>query len=55
MADLFAAFPNTIPSDLPRYFRDDVHPNDQGYAFMAQAFMKAIGTSRAGTPGARAT
>jgi lysophospholipase L1-like esterase len=51
VADVFAAFPNTIPSDLPRYFFDDVHPNDQGYALMAQAFLKAIDTSRAGTPG----
>jgi lysophospholipase L1-like esterase len=51
LADLFAAFPNTIPSDMPRYFFDDVHPNDQGYALMAQAFMKALGTSRSGTPG----
>ncbi len=51
LADLFAAFPNTIPSDLPRYFSDDVHPNDQGYALMAQAFMKAISTSRSGAPG----
>jgi len=51
VADLFAAFPNTIPSDLPRYFFDDVHPNDQGYALIAQAFMKAIGTSRSGTLG----
>jgi lysophospholipase L1-like esterase len=51
VADLFAAFPSAIPSDLPRYFSDDVHPNDQGYALMAQAFLKAIGTSRSGTPG----
>jgi lysophospholipase L1-like esterase len=51
LADLFAAFPNTIPSDLPRYFSDDVHPNDQGYALIAQAFLKALGTSRSGTPG----
>jgi lysophospholipase L1-like esterase len=51
VADLFAAFPNTIPSDLPRYFSDDVHPNDQGYALVAQAFLKALGTSRSGTPG----
>jgi lysophospholipase L1-like esterase len=51
VADLFAAFPNTIPSDLPRYFSDDIHPNDQGYALVAQAFLKALGTSRSGTPG----
>jgi lysophospholipase L1-like esterase len=51
VADLFAAFPTTIPSDLPRYFADDVHPNDQGYALIAQAFLKALGTSRSGTPG----
>jgi lysophospholipase L1-like esterase len=51
VADLFAAFPTTIPSDLPRYFSDDVHPNDQGYALVAQAFLKALGTSRSGTPG----
>ena len=51
VADIFAAFPNTIPSDLPRYFSDDIHPNDQGYTLMAQAFVKALGTSRSGTPG----
>jgi acyl-CoA thioesterase-1 len=50
VADLFAAFP-TAPGDLPRYFFDDVHPNDQGYALMAQAFMRALGTSRTGQPG----
>lgn len=51
LADLFAAFPTTNPSDLPRYFFDDVHPNDQGYLLIAQAFLKALGTSRSGTPG----
>jgi lysophospholipase L1-like esterase len=51
VADLFTAFPNTIPSDLPRYFSDDIHPNDQGYALIAQAFLKALGTSRSGAPG----
>jgi lysophospholipase L1-like esterase len=51
VADLFAAFPTTNTSDLPRYFFDDVHPNDQGYLLIAQAFLKALGTSRSGTPG----
>ncbi len=51
LADLFAAFPTANPSDLPRYFSDDVHPNDQGYLLIAQAFLKALGTSRSGTPG----
>ena len=50
LADLFAAFPTT-PGDLPRYFADDVHPNDQGYALIAQAFLKALATSRTGQPG----
>jgi lysophospholipase L1-like esterase len=51
LADLFAAFPTSVPSELPRFFSDDVHPNDQGYALMAQAFLKALTTSRSGTPG----
>lgn len=55
VADLFAAFPNTIPGDLPRYFADDVHPNDQGYALIAQAFLKALATSRTGQPGPTAS
>jgi lysophospholipase L1-like esterase len=51
VADLFAAFPTTTPNSLPQYFADDVHPNDQGYALIAQAFLKALGTSRSGSPG----
>ncbi len=51
LADLFAAFPTTTPNSLPQYFADDVHPNDQGYAVIAQAFLKALGTSRSGSPG----
>jgi lysophospholipase L1-like esterase len=51
LADAFAAFPTANPSDLPRYFDDDVHPNDQGYALITQAFMKALTTSRTGQAG----
>jgi hypothetical protein len=51
VADLVAAFPTTPPNSLPQYFADDVHPNDQGYALIAQAFLKALGTSRSGSPG----
>jgi lysophospholipase L1-like esterase len=51
VADVFAAFPTTNPSALPNYFSDGIHPNDQGYALVAQAFLKALSTSRTGTPG----
>jgi lysophospholipase L1-like esterase len=45
VADVFAAFPTTA-SDLTRLFFDDIHPNDQGYALVAQAFVKALTTAR---------
>jgi lysophospholipase L1-like esterase len=50
VADLVAAFP-TAAGELAGYFSDDVHPNDQGYALIAQAFLRALGTSRSGQAG----
>ena len=46
LADVFAAFP-TNSADLARQFSDDVHPNDQGYALIAQGFLRALTTGRA--------
>jgi phospholipase/lecithinase/hemolysin len=46
LADVFAAFPANA-ADRARYFSDDVHPNDQGYALIAEGFLKAFTTGRA--------
>jgi lysophospholipase L1-like esterase len=46
LADLFAAFPSNA-ADRARYFSDDVHPNDAGYALIAEGFLKAFTTGRA--------
>jgi lysophospholipase L1-like esterase len=51
VADVFAAFP-TNAAELSRLFVDDVHPNDSGYALIAQGFLRAFTTSRSGQPGA---
>jgi len=40
LVDLEAAF--LAHGNLPSLFSDHVHPNDQGYAIMAQQFFKAI-------------
>jgi len=50
VADVFAAFP-TNSAELSRLFVDDVHPNDSGYALIAQGFLRAFTTSRTGQPG----
>jgi lysophospholipase L1-like esterase len=44
LADLHAAFPSQ-ESELPDLFADHVHPNDDGYELIADAFFRAI-TSR---------
>jgi hypothetical protein len=46
LADVFAAFPSNA-SERARYFADDVHPNDAGYALIAEGFLKAFTTGRA--------
>jgi lysophospholipase L1-like esterase len=46
LADVFAAFPASAAARAP-YYSDGVHPNDQGYALVAEAFLKAFTTGRA--------
>jgi lysophospholipase L1-like esterase len=43
LADLHAAFLDE--PDLPALFADHVHPNDRGYAVMAQVFFDAVRTA----------
>ncbi len=53
VADLHAAFLTKVP-DFRSLFVDHVHPNDQGYAIMADAWFEAITTrpaSAAAAPG----
>jgi lysophospholipase L1-like esterase len=51
LADVHAAF--LRESDLPSLFSDHIHPNDRGYAVLAQAFFEAIrGPTTAGASGA---
>ena len=49
LVDLEAAF--LAHGNLPSLFSDHVHPNDQGYAIMAQQFFKAITQPAGSTQG----
>lgn len=44
LVDLEAAF--LAQDDLSQLFSDNVHPNDRGYAVMAEAFFEAISAAQ---------